>query len=44
MNMKKMVSLTLAGVMALSLMACTAQSGSASSENTSPTKPRPPRL
>ena len=35
MNMKKMVSLTLAGVMALSLMACTAQSGSASSENTS---------
>ena len=35
MNMKKMVSLALAGVMALSLMACTAQSGSASSENTS---------
>ena len=35
MNMKKMLSLALAGVMALSLMACTAQSGSASSENTS---------
>ena len=36
MNMKKMLSLALAGVMALSLMACSAQNGGDSSENTSP--------
>ena len=35
MNMKKMLSLALAGVMALSLMACSAQNGGDSSENTS---------
>ena len=35
MNMKKMLSLALAGVMALSLMACSAQNGTDSSENTS---------
>ena len=35
MNMKKMLSLALAGVMALSLMACSAQNGGSSSENTS---------
>ena len=35
MNMKKMLSLTLAGVMALSLMACAAQNGGGSSEDTS---------
>ena len=34
MNMKKMLSLALAGVMALSLMACSAQNGGDSSENT----------
>ena len=33
--MKKMLSLALAGVMALSLMACSAQNGGDSSENTS---------
>ena len=36
MNMKKMLSLALAGVMALSLMACSAQNGGDSSEHTSP--------
>ena len=35
MNMKKMLSLALACVMALSLMACSAQNGTDSSENTS---------
>ena len=35
MNMKKMFSFALAGMMALSLMACSAQNGSDSSENTS---------
>ena len=35
MNMKQMLSLALAGVMALSLMACSAQNGGDSSENTS---------
>lgn len=35
MNMKKMLSLALAGVMALSLMACSARNGGDSSENTS---------
>ena len=35
MNMKKMLSLALAGVMALSLMACSAQNGGDSSENPS---------
>lgn len=35
MNMKKMLSLALAGVMALSLMACSAQNGGDSSENIS---------
>ena len=35
MNMKKMLSFALAGVMALSLMACSAQNGGDSSENTS---------
>ena len=44
MNMKKMLSLALAGVMALSLMACSAQNGTDSSENTSsPGKPRETR-
>ena len=35
MNIKKMLSLALAGVMAVSLMACSAQNGGSSSENTS---------
>ena len=35
MNMKKILSLSLASVMAMSLMACADQSGTASSENTS---------
>ena len=35
MNMKKIFSFALAGVMALSLMACSAQNGGDSSENTS---------
>ena len=35
MNMKKMLSFALAGVMAMSLMACSAQNGGDSSENTS---------
>ena len=35
MNMKKMLSLALAGEMALSLMACSTQNGGVSSENIS---------
>ena len=35
MNMKKMLSLALAGVMVLSHMACSAQTGGDSSENNS---------
>ena len=42
MNMKKMLSFALAGVMALSLMACSAQNGGDSSENpSSPSSRRP---
>ena len=42
MNMKKMLSFALAGVMALSLMACSAQNGGDSSENpSSPSSSQP---
>lgn len=38
MNLKKTLSLALAGVLALSLMACSAQSGGTSSENSAPSE------